>query len=81
MHKETEVGEIPIGMAAAEGVALTALTNVKNGKIDEAVACFAEEFTFKDQGIGLEFKSDMLLDKLDKFYELLSNTQLPCKSI
>jgi hypothetical protein len=25
--------------------------------------------------------SDMLLDKLDKFYKLLSNTQLPCKSI
>lgn len=61
MHKRTEVAETPIGMAPPEGVALTVLTHLKNGKIDEAVARFAEEFTFRDQGIGLEFKYKKLL--------------------
>ena len=65
MHKRTEVAETPIGMAAPEGVALTVLTHLKNGKIDEAVACFAEEFTFKDQGIGLEFKDK---ERLSEFF-------------
>ena len=56
MQKKTEAGEIPIGMAAPEGVALTVLARLKGGEIDGAVARFAEEFTFKDHGIGLEFK-------------------------
>jgi ketosteroid isomerase-like protein len=50
------MSEIAIRMAAPEGVALTVLTHLKNGKIDEAIARFVEEFTFKDHGIGLEFK-------------------------
>lgn len=56
MRRKTEVGEIQIAMAAAEGVALTVLKHLRNGEIHGAIACFAEEFTFKDQGIGLEFK-------------------------
>ena len=31
------------------------LTHLKNGKIEEAVADFAEEFRFNDRGLGLEF--------------------------
>jgi len=45
-----------IGMAASEEVVLTVLTDLKNGKIDDAMARFAEEFRFKDHGMGLEFK-------------------------
>jgi hypothetical protein len=30
--------------------------HLKNGKISDAIACFAKEFEFKDRGIGLEFK-------------------------
>ena len=52
-------------MATAEEVTLTALTYLKNGKIDEVVARFAEEFTFKDQGIGLEFKNK---ERLSEFF-------------
>src|SRR6266404_5305990 len=51
---------IPIGMAASEGVVLTVLTDLKNGKIEDALAGFAEEFRFKDHGIGLEFKKRAL---------------------
>jgi len=45
-----------IAIVASEGVVLTALTHLENGKIEAAVACFADEFTFNDHGLGLEFK-------------------------
>jgi hypothetical protein len=51
MKKGTEMSEIEIGMEV-----LTMLSHLKNGKIGDAIARFAEEFRFKDHGIGLEFK-------------------------
>ena len=59
------MNEILIGKAASEGVVLTVLTDLKNGKIDEAIAGFAEEFRFKDHGIGLEFKDK---ERLAEFF-------------
>ena len=44
-----------MGRAAPEGVALTVLTHLKNGQIDEAIARFVEQLTCKDHGLGLEF--------------------------
>ena len=49
------MSEIPIGVAALEGVVLTVQTHLNNGEVDDAVTRFAEEFRFKDHGIGLEF--------------------------
>jgi ketosteroid isomerase-like protein len=49
------MSEIAIGMAAPDGVALTVLTHLKNGKIDDAIARFVDKLTFKDHGLGLEF--------------------------
>ena len=65
MKRRTEINEILIGKAASEGVVLTVLTDLKNGKIDEAIAGFAEEFRFKDHGIGLEFKDK---ERLAEFF-------------
>jgi len=59
------MSEIAIGNGVSESVVLTALTYLKNGKIGDAIACFAEEFTFKDHGIGLEFKDK---DRLGEFF-------------
>jgi hypothetical protein len=56
MQKNTAVGETRIPQSASEGVVLTVLSQLKNGKIEEALAGFAEEFQFKDHGIALEFK-------------------------
>jgi hypothetical protein len=56
MRRRTETTKIPIGMPASEGVVLTVLTYLKNGKIDDAIARFAEEFRFKDHGMGVELK-------------------------
>src|SRR5262245_10540775 len=59
------MSEIAIGMTAPERVALTVLTHLKNGKIDAAIARFIEKLTFKDHGIGLEFKDK---ESLSEFF-------------
>lgn len=71
------MSEILIGKAASEGLVLTVLTDLKNGKIDEAIAGFAEEFRFKDQGIGLEFKDkERLAEFFHKTRELYPDSVL-----
>jgi len=60
------MSEIPIGVAALEDVVLTVLTHLNNGEIADAIARFAEEFTFKDHGIGLEFKDR---ERLAEFFQ------------
>jgi len=65
MQKATVVGEAQIAKSASEGVVLTVLSQLKNGKIEEALADFAEQFRFKDHGIGLEFKDK---ERLGEFF-------------
>ena len=65
MQEGTAVRETLIATNASEGIVLTVLSHLKNGKIDEALAGFAEEFQFKDHGIGLEFKDK---DRLAEFF-------------
>ena len=67
MQKETVIREIPIVKAvASEGLVLTVLSYLKNGDIEKALASFAEEFRFKDHGIGLEFTDKK---RLAEFFE------------
>jgi len=65
MQTATVVGETLIAKAASEGVLLTVLSQLNNGKIEEALAGFAEQFRFKDHGIGLEFKDK---ERLAEFF-------------
>ena len=60
------MSEIPIGVAALEDVVLTVLTHLNNGEIADAIASFADEFTFKDHGIRLEFKDR---ERLAEFFQ------------
>jgi len=68
----TIVTEISAEMTASEAVVLTAVTNLNDGKISETIASFAEEFTFKDHGIGLDFNDKVRLaeffQKTREFY-------------
>ena len=76
------MSEIPIGIAASEGVVLAVLTHLKHGKIDDAIARFAEEFRFKDHGIGLEFKDkERLREFFQKTRELYPDSFLQTDSI
>jgi hypothetical protein len=47
------MSEVQMEVAAQGQVVETMLMHLKNGKIRDAAACFAENFEFKDWGIGL----------------------------
>jgi steroid delta-isomerase-like uncharacterized protein len=82
MQKDTAVGETLIAKAASEGVVLTVLSQLKNSKIEEALAGFAEEFRFKDHGIGLEFKDkEQLAEFFYKTRELYPDSFLQTDTI
>jgi steroid delta-isomerase-like uncharacterized protein len=53
------------------------LTHLRNGDINEATACFAENFQFNDRGIGLEFKDrKRLAEFFQKTRELYPDSSL-----
>ena len=58
--------EIAVEKATSEQVVLSVLTRLNHGNIDDAIARFAEEFAFKDRGIGLEFKDK---GRLNEFFQ------------
>jgi hypothetical protein len=69
--------EIPIGMAASEEVVVTALTRLKNGKIDDAIARFAEEFRFSNGKItDWADPSSALRDRWRVLYEMAELVRL-----
>jgi steroid delta-isomerase-like uncharacterized protein len=76
------MSEIPIGVAALEGVILTVLTHLNNGEVDDAVTRFSEEFRFKDHGIGLEFsEKERLAEFFRKTRELYPDSSLQTDAI
>ena len=54
-----------------KGLVLRFLTHLKNGSFDDAIAQFAEEFRFKDHGLGLEFKGR---ERLREFFQKQGNS-------
>jgi ketosteroid isomerase-like protein len=74
--------EIQLEIAAQRGVVLTVLMLLKNGKIHDATACFAEQFEFKDRGIGLEFNDrERLAEFFQKTRELYPDSSLQTDTI
>jgi hypothetical protein len=69
MQRRTEMVEMLVGIEALEGMVLTVLEHLRNGKIEDAIACFAEEFSFKDHGVDLEFKNK---ERLAEFFRKAS---------
>jgi hypothetical protein len=69
-HVQTEA-------AIQSEVALTVLMHRTEGKIKDAIACFAEKFQFNDRGIGLEFKDRVrLAEFLQRTRELYPDSSL-----
>jgi steroid delta-isomerase-like uncharacterized protein len=74
--------EIAVEKAASEQVVLSVLTRLNDGNIDDAIARFAEEFAFKDRGIGLEFKDKgRLTEFFQKTREYFPDSSLQVDSI
>jgi steroid delta-isomerase-like uncharacterized protein len=57
---------IAIERARTEEVILSVVAHLKNGEIDDAINLFAEEFTYRDRGIGLEFTNK---ERLAEFFQ------------
>lgn len=71
-----------IEIAASETVVLSVLTHLENGQIDDAIAFFAEQFSFKDHGIGLEFNDkERLAEFFEKTRELYPDSLLQTEAI
>jgi len=83
MKGEIEMSEIAIGKGPLGSAVLTVLTHLKNGEIGDAIDCFAEEFRFKDHGIGLEFseKKSAWLNSSGKTRELYPDSSLQTDAI
>ena len=60
------MSEVAIGRGTLGSVALSVLAHLKNGKVGDAIACFADEFRFQDHGMGLEFKDK---ERLTEFFQ------------
>ena len=76
------MSEISIQIAASEGIALTFLTHLKNEQIGDAIANFADQFRFKDHGIGLEFQDkEHLAEFFQKTRELCPDSFLQTDGI
>ena len=74
--------EVMVGIEALEGVVLTVLERLRHGKIENVIACFAEEFSFKDHGVDLEFKNkERLAEFLRKARELYPDSLLHTDAI
>ena len=76
------MSEIAIEVATSGEVVLTVLTNLKSGRIDDAIDRFSEEFRFEDHGIGVEFTDkERLAEFFQKTRELYPDSFLQTDTI
>src|SRR5215831_736219 len=69
--KEVQMSEVRIATAAPEKIVLAVISNLNKGEIDDALALCADQFSFKDHGIGLEFnEKKRLAEFFRKAHEL-----------
>jgi steroid delta-isomerase-like uncharacterized protein len=80
--KEIQMSELGIATAASDKIVLVVISHLNEGNIEDAVALFAEQFSFKDHGIGLEFNTkDRLAESFRKARELYPDSLLQTESI
>ena len=76
------MSEISISAIPQEELVLSVLRDLGNGKVDDATRHFADEFRFKDHGIGLEFKDrQRLAEFFQKTRELYPESVLQTNTI
>src|SRR6516225_11807644 len=76
------MNEVGIATAAPEKIVLAVISHLKKAEIDDALALFADQFSFKDHGIGLEFNAkDRLAEFFQKARELYPDTLIQTETI
>jgi len=75
------MSEVRTATAAPEMV-LAVISHLNKGEIDDALALFADQFSLKDHGIGLEFnEKDRLAEFFRKARELYPDTLVRTETI
>ena len=76
------MSELGIATAATEKIVLAVISHLNERKIEDAVALFAGQFSFKDHGIQLEFNTkDPLTEFFQKAQELYPDMLLQINTI
>ena len=71
------MSELGIATAATDKIVLAVISHLNEGNIDDAVALFGDQFTFKDHGMQLEFNTkESLTEFFRKARELYSGMLL-----
>ena len=78
----TNIADLNIATAAPEKIVLAVISHLNKGEIDDALALFADQFSFKDHGIGLDFNAkDRLAEFFRKARELYADTLVQTETI
>jgi ketosteroid isomerase-like protein len=76
------MSQVQLENAVQHEVVVAVLTHLQKGEINEATAYFAENFSFNDRGIELEFKdSDRLAEFFKKARELYPDSSLQTENV
>src|SRR4029077_13430070 len=74
--------ELDIATAAPDKIVLAVVSHLNEGNIEDAGAFFADEFSFEDHGIRLEFNTkDRLAEFFRKTHELYPDSLLQTERI
>ena len=58
------MSELGIATAASDKIVLAVISHMNEGNISDAVAMFADQFSFKDHGIQIEFQHKGTFDRI-----------------
>src|SRR5215467_11850633 len=76
------MSELGIATATPDKMVLTVISHLNGGNIEDAIAIFADQFSFKDHGIQLEFNSkERLTEFFQKAHELYPDMLLQIDTI
>jgi steroid delta-isomerase-like uncharacterized protein len=76
------MSELGIATAASDRLVLAVISYLNDGNIEDAVALFADQFSFKDHGIRLEFNTkNRLAEFFRKARELYPDSLLQTEGI
>ena len=76
------MSELGIATTAPAKMVLTVISHVNEGNIEDAVAMFADQFSFKDHGVQLEFNTkERLTEFFQKAHELYPDMLLQIDTI
>ena len=76
------MSEVGIAAIAPEKMVLAVISRLNKGEIDDALALFADQFSFNDHGIGLEFNAkDRLAEFFRKARELYPDTLVQTETV